>query len=211
MAQNPLIYTYLKKYQEDPTSRVFGPLAEAYRKAGLYDEAIEVAREGLKIHPNFIAGRVSLARALFDKKLYLEVLEELFPIAQDIPDNLVAQKLLAESCLLLGRTAEALSAYKMLLYYSPQDPETAQIVRELEGQAYDQGTLILRTDPVQGDKVHGIQGDEAQYDIRPLGSAIGEDPDEKQRKKVSQIENLQKMLQNVERYRKQRADFPRLR
>ena len=47
-------------------ARIFAPLAEAYRKAGLVDEAIEVAREGLRIHPNFVGGRVALGRALFD-------------------------------------------------------------------------------------------------------------------------------------------------
>src|SRR5690349_10581135 len=99
---HPAIYRYLKKYQEDPTSRVFAPLAEAYRKAGLVDEAISICREGLKIHPHFASGRVALARALFDKRQYSEVAKELEPIIQDIPDNLVAQRLMAESCLLLG-------------------------------------------------------------------------------------------------------------
>src|SRR4051812_37043809 len=95
--QSPLLYDYLKKYQEDPTSRIFAPLAEAYRKAGLLDDAIEIAQEGLRMHPNFVGGRVALARALFDKKLFDEVIEELGPLIQDVPDNLVAQRLLAES------------------------------------------------------------------------------------------------------------------
>src|SRR3954468_18642982 len=94
---NPIIYNYLKKFQEDPTSRVFAPLAEAYRKAGLVDEAIEIAREGLRIHPTFIGGRVALARCLFDKAAYSEVISELTPVVRDVPDNLVAQRLLAES------------------------------------------------------------------------------------------------------------------
>ncbi len=88
----PIIYGYLKKYQEDPSSRVFAPLAEAYRKAGLIDEAIEISREGLKIHPHFVGGRVALSRALFDKKLFDEVINELGSIIQDVPDNLVAQQ-----------------------------------------------------------------------------------------------------------------------
>src|SRR5262252_6199824 len=140
---SPLIYDYLKKYQEDPTSRVFAPLAEAYRKAGLLDEAIEIAREGLRIHPTFVGGRVALARCLFDKALYSEVVTELTPVVRDVPDNLVAQRLLAESCLMLGQVAEALGCYKMLLYFSPEDVETAQLVHELEAQAYEKGSLVL--------------------------------------------------------------------
>lgn len=189
--QHPLIYNYLRKYQEDPTSRVFAPLAEAYRKAGLIEEAIDIAREGLRFHPNFVGGRVALARALFDKKQYPEVVEELSPIVQDIPDNLIAQRLLAESCLMLGRVAESLSAYKMLLYFAPQDMETAKIVQELEAQAYEKGTLVLRSDPTPL----------PQFDVRPAQSAISDDPDAKIAKKIKKIEKLQRMLQKIERYR----------
>jgi predicted Zn-dependent protease len=168
----PIIYEYLKKFQEDPSSRVFAPLAEAYRKAGLPDEAISVAREGLQFHPRFMGGRVALARALFDKKQYQEVIEELYPVVQDVPDNLIAQRLLAESYLFQGRLAEALSSYKILLFFSPNDQEAARMVQELEVQAYENGTLVLRTDP---------------------GS--------KKMNRIQRIEYLQGLLQKVERYR----------
>ena len=189
---HPVIFTYLKKYQEDPTSRVFAPLAEAYRKAGLMDEAIEIAREGLRIHPTFVGGKVALARALFDKSLFSEVVELLGNVVQDVPDNLVAQRLMAESCLMLGRLAEALSAYKMLLYFAPQDTETAKLVRELEAQAYQKGTLVLRTDPVP---------DLSAFQEKSAQDAINEAPDVKQSRWIRRIELLQGMLQRVERYR----------
>ncbi len=199
-SSNSLIYGYLKTFQDDPTSRVFAPLAEAYRKAGLIDEAIEVAREGLVVHPRFMGGRVALARALFDKKLYHDVIDELFPLVQDIPDNLVAQRLLAESYLILGRVAESLSAYKMLLYFSPQDQEAAQLVQELEVQAYEGGALILRTDltlPCVGDGAAGAD----DFAILSAQSAIQEDPERKRILRVQRIELLQGLLQRVERYR----------
>jgi tetratricopeptide (TPR) repeat protein len=194
-SHSPVIYGYLKKYQEDPTSRVFAPLAEAYRKAGLIDEAIEIAREGLRVHPNFVGGRVALARALFDKQLYQEVIAELSGVIQDVPDNLVAQRLLAESYLMLGRIAEALACYKMLLYFAPADMETAQIVQELENQAYEKGALVLRTDPVP-------QPGE-QFVVKGADHAIGEDPDLRRAQWVRRIELLQGLLQKVERYRAQ--------
>ena len=186
---HPLIYSYLRKYQEDPTSRIFAPLAEAYRKAGLVDEAIEVAREGLRIHPNFIVGKVALARALFEKKLFVEVMDELRTVVLDAPDNLVAQRLMAESCLRTGRVAESLSAYKMLLYFVPQDAETAKIVQELEAQAYQKGTLVLRTDPISG------------FEEKQAKQALSAAPEEQQARWIKEIEFLQSLLQRVERYR----------
>ncbi len=191
-----MLYTYLKKYQDDPTSRVFAPLAEAYRKAGMIDEAIEIAREGLRVHPNFVGGRVALARALFDKKLFPEVIDELTQVVRDVPDNLVAQRLLAESCLMLGRVTEALGAYKMLLYFNPRDVETAKMVQELEGQAYEKGALVLQTDRKEP---------EPAFDVRTAGGAIDEDPDLKRERWIRKIETLQGLLQRVERYRALRA------
>ncbi|MFL5815426.1 MAG: tetratricopeptide repeat protein [Bdellovibrionia bacterium] len=193
LAGHPQIYEYLKRYQEDPTSRVFAPLAESYRKAGLVDEAIDIAREGLRIHPNFIGGRVALARALFDKKQYSEVIDELGKVVEDVPDNLVAQRLIAESYLMSGRVSEALSAYKMLLYFSPSDEETAKMVQELEAQAYEKGVLVLRTDPKQPEI--------PEFAEKSAHEAIESDPALEKARWIAKVERLQTVLQRVERYR----------
>ncbi len=188
---NPLIYQYLKKYQDDPSSRIFAPLAEAYRKAGLLDEAIEIARDGLRLHPHFIGGRVALARALFDKGIYEEVVKELEPVVLDAPDNLVAQKLLAESNLILGRIAQALATYKILLYLIPQDQEVAGIVREIEERAYEEGALVLQQDPLPL----------KSYSVKGALEAISEDPEVKRKEWIKKIESLQLMLVRVQRFK----------
>ncbi len=193
LAGHPQIYEYLKRYQEDPTSRIFAPLAESYRKAGLVDEAIEIAREGLRIHPQFIGGRVALARALFDKKLYGEVIAELEKVVENVPDNLVAQRLIAESYLMSGRVSEALSSYKMLLYFSPSDEETAKMVQELEAQAYEKGVLVLRTDPKKPEI--------PEFAEKSAHEAIEGDPALKKARWIAKVERLQSLLQKVERYR----------
>ncbi|MFZ9595035.1 MAG: tetratricopeptide repeat protein [Bdellovibrionia bacterium] len=191
---HPLIYRYLKKYQEDPRSRVFAPLAEAYRKAGLVDEAIEIAREGLQIHPHFTGGRVALARALFDQKQYQQVIDELSSLILDHPDNLVAQKLVAESQLILGNLPAALEAYKMLLYFVPQDEETAKLVQEIESQAYERGVLTLRSDPPEPEVL-------PDFSVKSAPSAFGEDPEALKAGRISKIQTLQGVLQKLERYR----------
>jgi tetratricopeptide (TPR) repeat protein len=134
-----LIHQYLKKYQEDPQSKIFAPLAEAYRKAGLTDEAIEIAQEGILIHPHYIGGKVALSRALFDKKEYDKVIHVLEDVLENAPDNIIALKLNAESYLMLGRINEALYHFKLLLYYTPQDNELYTLVKELESEALESG------------------------------------------------------------------------
>ena len=188
---NPQIYHYLRRYQEDPRSRVFAPLAEAYRKAGLLDEAIEIARDGVRIHPHFVGGRVALGRALFDRGNYEEVVKELEPIVMDAPDNLIAQKLLAESYLILGRISDSLGAYKVLLFFMPQDNEIASLVKEIESKAYEDGALVLQKDPIQL----------KSYSVKGADSAIGSDPEVRKSEWIKRIELLQGMLLRVQRFK----------
>jgi len=186
---NPQIYHYLKKYQADPRSRVFAPLAEAYRKAGLLDEAIEICLDGIRYHPHFIGGRVALSRALFDKGDYEATVKELGPVVVDVPDNLVAQKLLAESCLILGRLAEALASYKVLLFFNPKDVEVAKLVQELESRAYEDGLLVLQDDPVPL----------KNFTVQAADRAISADPKIKKQEWINRIELLQSLLMRVQR------------
>jgi tetratricopeptide (TPR) repeat protein len=188
---NPQIYHYLRRYQDDPTSRVFAPLAEAYRKAGLLNEAIEIARDGVRIHPHFIGGKVALARALFDKSEYREVVKELETVVLDAPDNLVAQKLLAESYLILGQVAQALNAYKSLLFFLPQDREISKIVQEIETKAYEDGVLVLQNDPVPL----------KSFSIKEAVNALSQDPEVKRREWMKKVEKLQGLLLRVQRFK----------
>jgi tetratricopeptide (TPR) repeat protein len=186
---NPQIYHYLKQYQADPRSRVFAPLAEAYRKAGLLDEAIEICRDGIRHHPNFIGGKVALARALFDKGDFENTAKELGPVVLDAPDNLIAQKLLAESYLILGRLTESLAAYKVLLFFMPNDEEIAKLVHELEAKAYEEGALVLVNDPTPL----------RDFSVQSAESAISKDPGVIKREWINRIELLQSLLVRVQR------------
>ncbi len=186
---NPQIYHYLKKYQEDPKSRVFAPLAESYRKAGLLDEAIEICRDGIRHHPHFIGGHVALARALFDKGDYEATIKELEPVVLDAPDNLVAQKLLAESYLILGRLSDSLAAYKVLLFFMPQDQEIARLVQEIESRAYEDGVMVLQKDPIPL----------KSYSVKTADTAISSDPGVRKKEWVSRVVLLQELLLRVER------------
>jgi tetratricopeptide (TPR) repeat protein len=186
---NPQIYHYLKMYQADPRSRVFAPLAEAYRKAGLLDEAIEICRDGIRFHPHFIGGRVALARALFDKGDYEGTLRELDSVVLDAPDNLVAQRLVAESSLILGRIAGALAAYKVLLFFMPKDDEIAKLVAELESRAYEDGLLVLQKEPVPV----------RNFSVQSAEKAISADPGIRKREWINRIELLQSLLLRVQR------------
>jgi len=128
----PYFREYLRRFQEDPTSRVFAPLAEAYRRLGRVDEAIEICQEGLEHHPDFHGGRVALAKCFLDKRRYAEAKQELERVVQSVPENLLAQRLLGDSYLALKQTQSALHCYKMAMMLSPNDVSLADKVHQLE-------------------------------------------------------------------------------
>lgn len=123
---------YLKIYQENPRSRVFAPLAEAYRKSNLIDEAIEICIEGLSIHPNFTSGIVALARSYFDKKMYEECINQLKNAISQAPDNYLAQKLLAESYFIIKDYQNSIKTYKVLSFLNPKSSSLKNKISELE-------------------------------------------------------------------------------
>lgn len=201
-AFSPLLYEYLKKYQDDPNSRIFAPLAEAYRKAGMLEQAIEIAREGLALHPNFVGGRVALARALFDSGKFEEVARELQTVIAAAPDNLVAQRLYAESSLMLGRTVEALKSFKMLLFFAPEDREVAKIVGELEEASYQSGELSVRVEPVlERVKIQAVKDVFGGANSSEAASDAGNAVHLERANTIRKIEVLQQVLQGIERMR----------
>lgn len=131
---SPLIVKYEKSLEDDPRSRVFAPLAEAYRKVGLIDNAFKVLKKGLRYNPDYLFGYIALAQCYFDRGEYALVFSTLRPLISKNRDNIKVQKLFAEGAYLTGYKEEALDAYKYLLYLNPKDQEVIKKVIELEAE-----------------------------------------------------------------------------
>ena len=147
MVNPEFVERYQIEYQKDPRSRVFAPLAEAYRKMGLHDEAFRVCAAGVKLHPDFASGRVAFAKILLDGGRATEALEQLEKATQLSPDNLLAHSMMGETLLKLRRPKEALKAYKMVLFINPQDEKALAAVRKwefLSADDYDDDLFEMR-------------------------------------------------------------------
>lgn len=127
------IEKYLDLYRRDPQSKVFAPLAEAYRKNGQLEHALDVALKGLKYHPDFASGRMTLGRIYMAQGLWPKAITELKHASELNPELLLAHKLLGECHLETGHIESALQAYKMALYLDPLDEKAKSMVKKLEG------------------------------------------------------------------------------
>lgn len=115
----------IEEYQliliNNPRSPVFAALAEAYRKMGLLEEALEVTQKGIKHNPEFVSGLVAHAKVLYELKDYRQAVLALTKAHALKPENLLALRLLGHSYLKLRNHHEALRTFKKLLIISPND------------------------------------------------------------------------------------------
>ncbi len=141
------IRRYEQMLAEDPDSRAFAPLAEAYRKAGDLDKALATAHSGLRIHPDYVGGLVVAGRVMLEKGDYKKASDALTKAVNDAPENLIAQKSLAKTAIALGEFDTARQALKAAMLLSPEDGEIVADLDRVEqaaakaskatGQVYD--------------------------------------------------------------------------
>src|SRR3954471_19636971 len=96
MADSPRIEELKRRVQSDPASIAFAALAEEYRRAGRFTEAIDTCTNGLVRHPSYLSAHVTLGRALMDVGRLEDAREELQHVLRLAPENLAAIRGLAE-------------------------------------------------------------------------------------------------------------------
>jgi tetratricopeptide (TPR) repeat protein len=96
VADSPRIEELKRRVHSDPASIAFAALAEEYRRAGRFDEAIETCTTGLVRHPSYLSAHVTLGRALIEVGRLQDAREELEYVLKLAPENLAAIRGLAE-------------------------------------------------------------------------------------------------------------------
>lgn len=123
------------RYRENPKGRNFAPLADAYRKAGLIDNAIELCQAGLALHPDYVSGHIVHGRCLVDKKDDAAA-ETVFRRVLDLdPENILALKVLAEIAERNERFDQAMEWLNRLLLADPMNGEAADGLSRVRGKA----------------------------------------------------------------------------
>src|SRR5687767_5335229 len=131
MLDHPRIEDLRRRVQKDPASIAFAQLAEEYRRAGQHQEAVDVCRGGLTIHPGYLSARVTLGRALLELGQVEDAQRELELVLKSAPENLAAIRGLAEIYHRRGALVEALAQYRTALSLARNDPDLEETVNDL--------------------------------------------------------------------------------
>jgi len=120
------------RWDREPLSRAFVPLAEEYRRLGRFPEAEKACREGLQRHPSYHSARVLLGRTLLELDRLDEAAEEFRRVLESEPQNLLAGRLLAGIYRSQGRWGDALETFRRLQLFYPDSAEVRTQVYQLE-------------------------------------------------------------------------------
>ncbi len=148
MADSPRLEELRRRVQADPASIAFAALAEEYRRAGKFREAVEASRAGLRYHPTYVSARVTLGRCLVELQEVEQAERELAFVLKSAPDNLAARRALGELCWQQLRFSDALTHFRTAHVLAPGDTELPQILQSLERElaADGSGSSVTETE-----------------------------------------------------------------
>jgi len=99
----------------DPDGRAFVPLADAYRRAGDFRQAIELLSQGLERHPDFASAHAAAGRLYLEKGLLEEAEIAARKVLELDKDNVMGLELLASALEQRGAPDEAAELRARLL------------------------------------------------------------------------------------------------
>lgn len=138
MGSISLIDQYKKILDKDPRSKIFAPLADAYREINKLIEAEKICLNGLENHPTYASGHLALGRIYIAQNKFTLALNSLSQAVKLSPDNLLAYQLLGDTFIQLKQAKEALRAYKMALYIDPKLEKAQRAINKLESLTADE-------------------------------------------------------------------------
>jgi tetratricopeptide (TPR) repeat protein len=102
-----------KRMAAMPGSRIFVGLAEEYRRAGRFGDALATLRTGLEAHPTYLSARIAVARLYHEMGRDEEAIDAFARVLASDRENLVAAKALGDLYSRRGDALEAVKKYKL--------------------------------------------------------------------------------------------------
>lgn len=138
-----------KILSNDPNSQIFAALADAHRKNGNLDQAFAVCREGLKIHSQYGAAHVVMAKINLDRGQYDWAEAEAVQARELSGNSRVIELLLSEIFIYKGDFKAASALLKKLHDADPNNEHVTNLLaiarkipREQRAMMGDQPTVV---------------------------------------------------------------------
>jgi len=130
MAYQSEIEKLEQRYEENP-KQWFAALADAYRKEGHLDLALDYVRGGLEMRPSYASGYIVLGRCLLEKTEHDEAAQAFEQVLAIDAENIIALKSLSEIAELRGDILGARHWLDRLLEVDPMNDEAREALERL--------------------------------------------------------------------------------
>jgi tetratricopeptide (TPR) repeat protein len=120
-----------RRVEADPASIAFATLAEEYRRAARFEEAVDTSRTGLRFHPTYVSARVTLGRSLMELGEHQQAERELQVVLKSSPDNLAARRALGDLYWRQLDLPGALEQFQTAATLAPGDLELTETVQTI--------------------------------------------------------------------------------
>ena len=144
------------RYAENPDGRYFAPLADAYRKAGRVDDALQMIQLGLSKHPDYLSAHIVLGRCLLDKKDDGAAQNAFQNVLGLDAENIIALKSLAEIAERQGRVVDARRWLQRLLTVDAMNDDAAADLQRLGGPPGEGEAAVTEAAPALAEPVAGF-------------------------------------------------------
>ena len=125
----------LEKQYHENRDQYFAPYAEALRKGGDLELAVDVLRAGLTRRPTYLSAHIVLGRCLVDQKNDPEATKVFEQVLVLDAENIIALRFLAELTERSGNPAGALRWLRRLLEVDPMNDDAVEALKRLEALA----------------------------------------------------------------------------
>ncbi|UCH84566.1 MAG: tetratricopeptide repeat protein [Candidatus Latescibacterota bacterium] len=163
---DPGLDELFEKYRQAPDSYLFVPLADACRKQGRLDEALEICEKGVERHPGYASGHVVKGKCLYDRGDYDTACETFERVLLLDDNNLVALKFLGMIAADAGQLDAARGYFQKILAVDPENREIKRIIREVEEREHvveSEDVLVASVTDVL-EEIKPVEGSDATMD-----------------------------------------------
>jgi tetratricopeptide (TPR) repeat protein len=173
------IRRFAAQYSHNPDSLVFARLADAYRKAGDPDKALQLLEQGLRRHPDYLSAHIVRARAFRDLGRHDEAVLAFQAVLELDGQNLVAVQGLAALAAERDHLHESKHWYELITQIDPMNLEAAENLRRVEEQLGAAAGAGVSPDLLESDVETESVAAEESVASEP-SSAAGAEPDREQ-------------------------------
>ena len=131
----------LQRYTDDDRSRIFLQVYEILKDYRYADEAVEILTIGLQNHPSFTLARVTLAKELYERKIYSEALRVLLENNDTFQNNYQAHYLCVNLAIILDR--EDVLKKHLVFIRQENSPQVKKLVDLYDAQGIDAARRFL--------------------------------------------------------------------